>query len=343
MLKNIFLLLIFLFAVTGSLSAAEKIRCSTCSRRIRNRYVKSADNKAFCNKKCFEKSLPRCGNCKNICRGRAIKAKDVFYCSKECAEKTLLPRCGRCSKTMKKWFVLPTPYGNFNYCYECWNLDKCLLCIRPVKNLHKLPNGNHICRYCNKDIVKNLPDLQRIFKEVQRDMTKKFNFRFDHHIKLDMRSLSHGENHDTSQEFGFYKYHGRMIFTEPGVIGKWKKQKTTVRFENEKCSIVIMDYLPRHKAAEVIAHELAHDYMKHRWHFIKSDLIREGFAELAAAEYNRYCGNERWNYRMEINPDKIYGDGYRLMRSYFQKGSWAEVFRQLDIVNQQDMPPELKR
>ena len=215
--------------------------------------------------------------------------------------------------------------------------------MQPVKKLHKLPNGNHICQYCNKDIVKSLPELQKIFDSVRRDLTQKFNFKFDHPIKLEMRSFSTGENWDTSREFGLYKYHGRMIFTEPSVIGKWRKQKTTVRFENERCSIIIMDYLPQNKAAEVIAHELAHDYMKHRWYFIKSELLREGFAELVAAEYNRCCGNERWNYRMEVNPDKIYGDGYRLMRSYFQKGSWQEVFRQLDKANQHDLPPELKK
>ena len=215
--------------------------------------------------------------------------------------------------------------------------------MRPGKNLRKLPNNNSICRYCNNNIVKTLPELQKIFDAVQRDLTRKFNFKFDHPIKLEMRSFAGGENWDTSREFGLYKYRGRMVFTEPGVIGKWRKQKTTVSFENESCTIIVMDYLPRNKAAEVIAHELAHDYMKHRWYFIKSDLLKEGFAELVAAEYNRYCGNERWNYRMEVNPDKIYGDGYRLMKSYLQKGSWQEVFRQLDQANDRELPPELKK
>jgi len=215
--------------------------------------------------------------------------------------------------------------------------------MRPEKNMHKLPNGNYVCRYCNKDMVESHAGLQQIFNQVRKDLVRLFGFKNDHPITLEMRSLVKGENWDTGREFGFYKYQGRIIFKEPGLLGKRKKQKTSYRFANEHCRIVVMDYLPRHKAAEVIAHELAHDYMKHRWYFIKSELLKEGFAELVAAEYNRYCGNERWNYRMEVNPDKIYGDGYRLMKSYLQKGSWQEVFRQLDQANERDLPPELKQ
>ena len=322
---------------------AETLRCRSCSKRIRGRYVKGSDGYSYCNQKCFNKSLPSCRECGKVCSGRYVKAKGYFFCSHECAEYNLLPGCGRCGEPMKKWMTLPTPYGKFNYCHNCWKLEKCLLCMRPVKNLCQLPNGNHICRYCNKDIVKSLPELQMIFNAVRRDLEKIFNFRFDHPIKLEMRAFSQEENWDTSREFGLYIYRGRIVFSEPGVIGKWKKKKTTVRFENERCKILVMDYLPRSKALEVIAHELAHDYMKHRWYFVKSELLREGFAELVAAEYNRYCGNERWNYRMEINPDKIYGDGYRLMKSYLQKGSWQEVFRRLDEANQRDLPPELKK
>ena len=339
--KSVLLLALLLLA--GSLAAAGELRCGSCAKLIRGRYIKGSNGGSYCNKKCFENSLPRCRECGKICHGRFLKVKDNFFCSKECAEYNLLPGCGRCAKPMKKWMVLPTPYGKFNYCHDCWVLEKCLLCMRPVKNLQRLPNGNHICQYCNKDIVKSLPELQKIFDDVRRDLSKIFNFRFDHPIKLEMRSFSREENWDTSREFGLFVYRGKVIFTEPSVIGKWRKKKTTVRFENERCKIFVMDYLPRSKAIEVIAHELAHDYMKHRWYFIKSELLREGFAELVAAEYNRYCGNERWNYRMEVNPDKIYGDGYRLMKSYLQKGSWQEVFRQLDIANYRDLPPELRK
>ncbi len=344
MLKNVLFCLIFLlFFSSFDLAAAVILRCKICSWQISGRYIKGSDGHSYCNRKCFEKTLPRCGNCQKICRGRVLKAKNILFCSKECVEKSILPPCSNCMKPMKKWMNLPSPYGQFNYCYDCWALKKCLLCTRPGKKLEKLPNGSHICKNCNKDIVHNIDELRKIFDQVRRDLAIRFNFPNDHHINLEMRSFAQGEKWDINREFGFYKYQGNVIFSEPGVIGKLRKQKTTVRFENEKCTIVVMDHLPKNKAVEVIAHELAHDFMKHRWYFIKSDLLKEGFAELIAAEYNRYCGNERWNYRMEINPDKIYGNGYRLMRSYLQKGSWQEVYRQLDVANQQSMPPKLRR
>ena len=343
MVKFICRLLLILPIVCGCLTAAERLYCQICSKKIVNRYLKGSDGRIYCSKKCIEKTIPRCESCKKICREGAYKVKNSFYCSKACAEKSVLPGCASCTEPIKKWMSLPTPYGKFNYCHSCWEQAKCLLCMRPVRNMQKLPNGNFICRYCNKDIVKNKAEMQQIFDRVRQDLAQQFNFKNDHPIKLEMCSFSKYENWDTTREFGLYKYNGRIIFREPSLIGKWLKKKTTVRFEDEHCMIVVMDDLPRSKAAEVIAHELAHDYMKHRWYFIKSELLREGFAELVAAEYNRYCGNERWNYRMEINPDKIYGDGYRQMRAYFKKGSWQEVFRKLDQANQRDLPPELKK
>ena len=82
--------------------------------------------------------------------------------------------------------------------------------------------------------------------------------------------------------------------------------------------------------------------MLHRWRYVRDPKLREGFAELIAAEYNRLTGNEKWNYRMEISKDPVYGAGYRLLRLWFKKGSWQEIQRRLDAANYAGMPSELK-
>jgi hypothetical protein len=41
---------------------------------------------------------------------------------------------------------------------------------------------------------------------------------------------------------------------------------------------------------------------------------------------------------MKLNPDKIYGDGYRMMTSYLDKEGWDGVCRQPDEANRQAYP-----
>ena len=236
--------------------------------------------------------------------------------------------------------MLPTAYGKFYYCVPCSQLAGCLICERPGKNMRKLDNGNYLCRKCDVDVINSLPQLKKLFNEVRQTLMTKLNFHNEHKIKLIMRSF--GQNKadrlDRTREFGCYIYKGKEITTKPLPFEFWRDKKTTVRYEDKSCTIVVMDSLPAIKAAEVIAHELAHDYMKHRWYYIKDDKLREGFAELVAAEYNRIAGNEKWNYRMNFNQDKVYGDGYRMMKLYLDKEGWDGVCRRLDEANRRAYP-----
>ena len=82
MYKSIVLCLaVLVFFGAPDLLAAEKLRCSICSKRIHGKYFKGFDGNSYCGKKCFNKSLPRCKNCKKICHGKVLKVKTFFYCS----------------------------------------------------------------------------------------------------------------------------------------------------------------------------------------------------------------------------------------------------------------------
>ena len=329
-----------LLAAVFSAEAVVRPYCVICRRQVPQRYLKGSDNKVYCSKTCFEKTLPRCVKCGLICRGESFHTEKGFFCSKKCVDSMHLPHCNRCRKTFREGRKLPTAYGEFYYCVPCSQFAGCLICERPGKNMRKLDNGNYLCRDCDKDVINSLPQLQRLFNQVRSTLTTRLNFRNDHKIKLVMRSFGQNRNVrlDRPREFGLYRYRGKEITTKPLPFDFWRDKKTSVRYEDESCTIEVMDSLPAIKAAEVIAHELAHDYMKHRWYYIKDDKLREGFAELAAAEYNRMTGNEKWNYRMDINPDKIYGDGYRMMKSYLDKEGWDGVCRRLDEANRRAYP-----
>ena len=47
--------------------------------------------------------------------------------------------------------------------------------------------------------------------------------------------------------------------------------------------------------------------------------IKEGWAEFVATLVNKTYGNSEMNKRMEVNKNKIYGDGYRMIKKYVQK------------------------
>lgn len=335
------LLLIFLCTL-GFLSAADNmVSCAVCSKKIRGRYIIDSRKRAFCSRKCFEKTLPTCANCGKTCRGRFLKVKSEAFCSRQCADNKLLPKCSRCSEPCRKFMVLPTAYGTFTYCSDCYKLDKCLVCDRRAKKLYLQSNGNKLCRYCNRDVIKNLAQLQSLFNEVRNTLNKNFKFPIDHSITLEMRSFTDQEKSSLhgGNLFGLYNYKGKIVRKGKLFSGK---RPPEIKFRNEHCSIIILGDLPRHKAAEAIAHELAHDHMKHRWFFIKDEKIKEGFAEFIAAQYNTISGSQQWNIRMEKNPDKVYGDGYREICKLYKQGSWQALFRLFDRVNLQDTPPEYR-
>ena len=318
--------------------AAERLRCEVCRKNIRGQYIQSGDGRNFCSRKCFDSTLPKCENCRRICRKSAIKAKEKIFCSRKCAEEKLLARCRNCRNVFRQGKVIFSAYGDSVYCMKCMNKKKCLICERPESSLHIQHNGNALCQDCNHNIVSGQRQLERLFARVQNQLCRKLGFRNDHAIKLQMQNikLSEADGAAGTREFGMYNYSGKIIESKPLPFEFWREQKTSVRYENESCSITIMEYLPEIKAAEVIAHELAHDYMLHRWRYIHDRKLQEGFAELVAALYNQMSGNAKWNYRMEKNPDKIYGDGYRHLKRIFDQGNWPGVCRYLDGINQRE-------
>ena len=334
--EKLFLLLTVLL-VMPVLEAAGAPVCTTCSKSIRGRYIVDSRKRAFCSEKCFEETLPRCANCRKICKDGTLKVKNDFFCSRKCADEKILPRCSRCNNPCREFMILPTGYGVFSYCHDCFKTEKCLVCQRRTKKLYPQRNGCKLCQFCQRNTITDIAQLQRVFDDVRKTLTKHFNFPSDHPIKLEMRSFTAQE--DNGDLFGLYKYNGKIVKKNKLFS---RKKPPEIEFRDQHCTIVVADCLPRLKAAETIAHELAHDYMKHRWFFIGNDKLKEGFAEFIAAEYNRISGNKSWNVRMEKNPDKIYGDGYREINALYRKGSWQAIYQLFDRVNLQDTPAEYR-
>ena len=330
-----FLLLASVIWCHSAASADNDRRCAVCNDRLKKRFLQGSDNKFYCSEKCFESLLPKCADCGKPCHGKYLTVENKTYCARGCADKQI--RCRRCFVPFDQGISVVTPYGKFIYCQQCSRYQECMICERREKRMRQVSNGYFLCYLCDKDGINNPQVFQQVFRDVRRFLAAKFNFPDNHTIRLEMRkSLKNPEEPNfNSKELGLYVYSGKIH-----IIQK-KNGKKSLKFTDEVCRILILESMPKFKLAEVLAHELAHDYMKHRWHFIKDLKLQEGFAELIASEYNRMNGQGVWNYRMQYNKDPVYGGGYRLLRSWLQKGSWTEVVRQLDDANRRAMPMQL--
>ena len=84
---------------------------------------------------------------------------------------------------------------------------------------------------------------------------------------------------------------------------------------SERCTILILDALPRDQFIEVAAHEAAHDWLNHHGRSLPPSWS-EGFPEYVASLVNLRHGNGSRNLRMEKNEDPVYGAGFREVKAY---------------------------
>ena len=67
-MSRVLLITTLLLMVVFTAGAVVRPYCVICRRQVPQRYLKGADNRVYCSKKCFEKTLPKCANCNLICR-----------------------------------------------------------------------------------------------------------------------------------------------------------------------------------------------------------------------------------------------------------------------------------
>jgi hypothetical protein len=333
-LKRLFLALsccCFIFAGSAVIAG---LKCYECGKSISGKYYKK-DGSDFCSEKCIkkyiERQLPVCSVCDRKIRGRYLKKDGKFFCSRKCFEK-ILPECSLCGK--------PVTHGvYFNgskktlMCRECASKPKCSSCFIPG-NCRRLNDGRYLCEKCEKTAVFDKNRAKQIFDEVRRKMKNRMRLSTGHNISFElvgqreMKQNSAGYTHGLEQGVFIYgKNTQEKVRTFAGILHK--KTKTV----HESFRIMVLFGLSRNKMIEVLAHELAHDWMQERYPDIKDLKIKEGWAEFVASKVNEIYGNHEMNNRMLNNPDPVYGEGYRYIKNIYDKGGMKTLeylFREYD-------------
>ena len=306
---------------------AASLFCSVCNKKITGKYM-SANNKVYC-ERCYEKSLPLCATCGKRCHG-GFQKNGKFYCSKPCLEKTF-PKCALCGKPFSSGMLFSNNGKDGPvYCSECANKPKCFACTLP-NDCEQLSDGRHICRQCKSTAVFNEQEALKIFNDVRQRLYENLGYSTQNNIEffaVDAKTLEgKSKNYSPGQELGLYVYNF-TISTVTSTKLKWNlktEEKTEEYKSNEKFSVYVLYGLPRKKLIEVCGHELAHDWMQQHYPKLQDLKLKEGWAEFIATKVNTLYGQAEMNKRMEENRDKIYGDGYRLVRDFVSQNGLKNI------------------
>ncbi len=327
-----FLSLLFVFQLT-----AVTLRCSICEKKIKGKYFKY-NKKIFCSEKCFNTTKPLCAACGERCLSGAFKKKDKFYCSQKCVE-TTLPKCALCTKPFRKGMVVKTPEGDKVYCGYCAALPKCFVCGLPVASGTYLKDGRFLGENCGRTAIFSELAGRKLFDEIRAKISKELDWSTNHKIHfllVDLKTLEKASNnYEPGMEMGLFK-HSYTIKTKTETsfsLLKGKQQKTSKWQTNNRYAIYVLAALPKWKFIEVCAHELGHDWMQEKFPKITDLKVKEGWAEYFAARVNDLYGQGYLNKRMEVNTNKVYGDGYRFICDYVKAHGMEGLMQYFRMLN----------
>ena len=331
--RGMFFLLLLLAEL--SLPGQSFLRCTQCGNTIRRGKYWKINGRILCSAACRNQVLPRCAQCRNPIQPerRYLVSGNKPYCSRECLSK-IMPECTVCSRRSFNGGIYAVDHSFFA-CPECMKLPGCFACSIPVRGGKTLQDGRKICPRCLKTAVTDLSEALRIFQQVRRILQEQFGLGTRHKItfslvnqhtlhRLSVKSSSRQERTAAPPgtpftEQGLFRFDG--IIREYTRGGTFRKKLVRRKVTDARYSIYILDHLPRERMEYVMAHELAHDYLSAHFPGIRTPWIQEGFAEYTGYLYNRYRKRDHLNLRMEKNPDPVYGDGFRKIRSIAEKGS----------------------
>jgi hypothetical protein len=292
------------------------VTCSQCGKEIKpgRRYVVQ-EGQAYCSRPCLDAVLPKCAACGKPCRG-GFQKDGRSYCSKPCLE-TTFPQCSACGARAHQG-VLGTDHAGQErfFCQRCAAGSRCFCCSLPGAG-QALADGRHQCAQCARSAVADLDAMRRVAEDVRRRMREELGLGTDHVIRYELVDeptlLARSGNAHPGRELGLFRYEKtvekRVTRTTRG--GRVVREEGEEEVTGETRTIMVLSHLSLPKLREVLAHELAHDWMQQRYPSIDDELIKEGWAEYVAAQVNVLYGQAAMNRRMEANPDPVYGDGYR--------------------------------
>lgn len=293
--------------------------CNVCNKAIKGKYLQ-ANNKSYCSEKCFDTTLEKCSHCKSPCKDGSMVFMGKNFCSQKCMNAVY--KCAICQGPITEAKLLNGPNDSKIFiCKTCSQLPPCFFCSLPFPT-KTLDDQRNICKNCEKGTINNPADIQKLFQSVRNDLQKLFNYDSKHKIDLrivDKNKLAELGNNiytpSANARLALMRYFAEVT-EETDSKGNKKKY-----ISHEKCQVFILSHTPKELLLDAIAHELTHDYLRHKLGNLKDLQLEEGFCELVSSLYNQKIGHDYLNERKLTNQDPIYGDGYRKILKIYQENN----------------------
>lgn len=313
--------------------------CEQCGRDLpRNSRLFRLGGQVFCSQRCFEASLPKCAHCGQPCRG-GFERNGQRYCSKECLA-TTFPQCQACGQPFPHGAMVTGGDGQERFfCEKCVVKPRCFCCAMPAAE-GELADGRRLCRECAKTAVANHDAMCKVAEAVRRRMRTELGIGTDRPVRFELVDrpalVARGSGRNPERELGLYCHAETVERTTRrlSVGGLVISETVSEQTSDEQNTILLLTHLSLAKLREVVAHELAHEWMQERYPNLDDLTLKEGWAEYVAAQVNVRYGQEAMNRRMENNSDPVYGDGYRLVKQLAEQEGMDGLSRLFAEANQ---------
>ncbi len=319
--------------------AGQTLRCAACGRKIKGKYIKYK-GKAYCSRKCLDSILPKCAICG---KPATITTPDgKHYCSKKCLSKTW-PVCVACGRRAPKG--VRRGWERKFICAKCAKKPKCFACGMPASV--RLADGRVLCAKCANVAVMKSEKAAEIAEAVRKLMLDKLSLSTKHEILYHLVSqpeLDKDMKKHAGREMGLFCCAFKIEKTTvKRVLGGVEiSSRTRSEVKERHFDIFFLYGTPVWKLREVAGHELGHDWMEGHYPHIRDPKLKEGWAEFVASRINILYKQDKLNKRLEMNPDPVYGDGYRYVKKMFDHGGMKALFAIFEAANAEGKKAELK-
>ncbi|PKL79431.1 MAG: hypothetical protein CVV27_01905, partial [Candidatus Melainabacteria bacterium HGW-Melainabacteria-1] len=286
-----------------------KLNCAHCARSLGEQWVTFDGKKLY--QACYQAHyMPRCVHCGGGIQDR-YHADECGHWHVACYEQVKLEPCAACGGPLKGQILLD-PWGNRAHArHGSQKTLSCSVCARLVstktsQNGMVYGDGRVICGICQITQVAEPAQIQHARQAVLQALSA---VGFDY--IPDYLAVTLADQRRMNQRLGVHarsNSHGYTKTIEKRHNGELIREH----------SIYVLFGLPRLAFMGVLAHELLHVWLNDRGLQPGSEQVVEGFCNLGTALIYQNDASPLAQVllqRMADDPDPVYGQGYRLMRT----------------------------
>ena len=310
--------------------------CSLCGRQIAGKYL-VADDKHFCGKECYEKTLPPCDVCGKRLTGKYVTAGTKRFCSGKCFE-SQLPTCEICARPLRQAVLL----NGHVYCERHANRPACSSCLLPMTSGDKLPDGRMICNKCRPSVIVSADEGNVHYLRAQQEVLRVTGLRSVSRPPLELVGL---EQMPQQRKIGNARLvqrgqYRRTTNTQTKTLLGWTLSETSRVREGV---LILYGLLPGDFLATA-AHELTHDLLAEFFPQVAESgpaWLEEGVCQYVAAIVCRRNGFTAQVEDIENCRHPENGDGYRYCKKRFGDDDWRKCVEWLRRVDLKELPRKL--